>query len=235
MACWQALSTASTRARHGESPLEGPFSVPVRAAGTEDAKTLRKPQHAFTQALELAYYDQLDLEYKALPRSSPERHTWLNLDRFSTQWVTALPSAPLGWVLGNDVFSEVVATYLTLPSPACRPLVGQTIGRYRDTLDALGAKLTTLALPGDGWRIRHDELKQLLCKDMRSHGLPCSCEVFGLFAPLLPQAGRSELMAAPMRKPPRLGPRFSYDATSGLRDPARAKGCRSWTVSLLDW
>ena len=99
---------------------------------------MRKPQRAFTEALELARYDRLDLEFKALAQSNPERQAWLNLDRFSTQWVTALPSPEMGWVLGNDVFSEVVATYLSLPSPACRPLVGQTVGRYRDTLDPRG-------------------------------------------------------------------------------------------------
>ena len=42
---------------------------------------------------------------------------WLNVDRFSTQWVTALPSPQLGWVLGNDVFPEIAASYLGLVSP----------------------------------------------------------------------------------------------------------------------
>ena len=106
----------------------------------------------------------------------------------------------MAWVLGNDVFPEVVATYLALPSPACAPLVGRTVGRYRDTLDPLGTKLATLALPGDGWRIRNDELKHLIDKDVRGHDVPSSCEVFGLFAPLLPLAARSELLATPMRK-----------------------------------
>ena len=34
---------------------------------------MRRPQHAFTEAIELAGYDQLDLEFKALSLNSPER------------------------------------------------------------------------------------------------------------------------------------------------------------------
>ena len=119
---------------------------------------------------------------------------------------TPFPST--GWVLGNDVFPEVVATYLALPSPACTPLVGQRIGRYQDVLDPLGVTLASLSLPGDGWRVRHDELKYLVGKDVRGHGLPCSCEVFGLFATLLPQAARAELLGAPVRKRQGLVPVF---------------------------
>ena len=168
------------------------------------------------EASELAFYDQLDLEFKALQPSSPERQAWLNMDRFSIQWVTVVPSPKLGWVLGNDVFPEVVATYLALPSPACAPLVGQRIGRYRDVLDPFGVKLTTLSLPGDGWRIRHDELKHLIDKDVQGHGIPCSCEVFGLFAPLLPQEARAEWLAAPARKRQGLVPDYLLTLPHGM-------------------
>ena len=64
---------------------------------------LWKPQNAFTEALELARYKQLDLEFKALLRVSLERRVWLKLDWISTQWVAALQSPVLGSVLGNDV------------------------------------------------------------------------------------------------------------------------------------
>ena len=122
----------------------------------------------------------------------------------------------MGWVLGSDAFPEVVATYLALPSPACTPLVGQRIGRYRDVLDPFGTKLATLSLPGDGWRVRHDELKYLIDKDVRGHGLPCSCEVFGLFAPLLPQADRAELLGAPARKRQGLVPDYRISLPDGF-------------------
>jgi len=214
--CWQTLVTAHADASNGTGPQEGPFSVTASAAGTDGSKAFRKPQHAFTESLELAWYDQLDIQYKALSRTDAARQAWLNLDRFSTQWVRAIPSPTLGWVLGNDVFSEVVATYLALPSPACAPLVGQRIGRHRDVLDPLGVKLETLALPGDGWRVRHDELKYLIDKDVRGHGVACTCEVFGLFAALLPQGARSELLAAPQRKRQGLVPDYLVTLPQGL-------------------
>ena len=200
----------------GVRPDTGPLSVEACAAGAEESKVLRQPQRAFTEALELAFYDQLDLEFKALPSSDLERQAWLNMDRFSTQWVSVIPSPKLGWVLGNDAFPEIVATYMALPSPACAPLVGEKIGRYSDLLDPFGAKLTTLSLPGDGWRTRHDELKHLIDKDVQGHGMPCSCEVFGLFAPLLPQAARTEWLAAPVRKRQGLVPDFLVTLPQGM-------------------
>ena len=96
--------TEITSARGGTAPTEGALSRPVRAAGTEDAKILRRPQSAFTAELDLAWFDSLDIAFKSLPQGDQGRTAWLNLDRFSTQWVTALPSPSLGWVLGNGVF-----------------------------------------------------------------------------------------------------------------------------------
>ena len=137
------------------------------------------------------------------------RAVWLNTDQFSTQWVSAIPSPTLGLVLGNDTFGKVFAAYMALPSPACAPLVGQRVGRHRDASDPpYGVKLTTLALPGDGWRNRHDTLKYLLDRDIREHGVSCSCEVFGLFAPLLPQPGLAEIGNLPARKRQGLVPDF---------------------------
>ena len=180
-------------ARGGTPLADGTLGATAQVAGTEGSKLLNHPQRAFTAELELAWFDYLDLAFKALPPDDTARAAWLDLDRFSTQWVTATPSSALGWVLGNDIFPEVAATYLALPSPACAPLAGLRIGRYGDTLDPSGFKLTTLALPGDGWRTRHDVIKHLLSRDIQSHGLPSTCEVFGLFAPLLPQPGRDEV------------------------------------------
>ena len=57
--CWTTLVAAHVEAHGGALPGGGALSVQVAAAGTEDSKVLRKPQHAFTEALELAVYDQL--------------------------------------------------------------------------------------------------------------------------------------------------------------------------------
>ena len=190
--------------------------MPLARAGTDEGRALHKPQHAFTSALELAWYDSLDAAFKLLPDGDAARVAWLNVDRFSTQWVGAVPSASLGYILGNDVFAEVFAAYLALPSPACAPLVGQRIGGYRDVLDPHGVKLTTFSLPGDGWRKRHDAVKHLLDRDIQAHGVQCSCEVFGLFAPLLPQAARATVRAFSLRKRQGLVPDFKVARPDGL-------------------
>jgi hypothetical protein len=71
-------------------------------------------------------------------------------------------------------------------------------------------------LPGDGWRTRHDAIKHLLHRDLRDHGLPCSCEVFGLFAPLLPQRARDELASSSQRKRQGLVPDFMATLPEGF-------------------
>ena len=91
------------------------------------------------------------------------------------------------------------------------------MGKHREVLDPLGSKLTTLALPGDGWRTRHDALKHLIFQDMRQHGMPCTCEVFGLFAPLLPQPAREEVDWFPRRKRQGLVPDFQATVPEGYQ------------------
>ena len=158
---WLSMVSSITAARGGIPPTEGALASPVASAGVAGDSVVRKPQNVFTSELELAWYDALDIAFKALPTHDLARAAWLNSDRFSTQWVSAIPSPSLGFVLGNDVFCEVFATYLALPSPACAPLVGQRIGGYREGLDRHGINLATLSLPGDGWRKRHDALQHV--------------------------------------------------------------------------
>ncbi len=79
----------------------------------------------------------------------------------------------------------------------------------------MGSILTTLSPPGDGWRKRHDALKHSIYKDIRQHGLPTTCEVFGLFAPLLPQPGRDEASKIPQRKRQGLVPDFMIGLPDG--------------------
>ena len=64
--------------------------------------------------------------------------------------------------------------------------------------------------------MRHDELKHLLDKDVQGHGIPCSCEVFGLFAPLLPQEARAELQVVPKRKRQGLVPDYLVTLPQGF-------------------
>ena len=162
----------------------GPLQQPLEDAGYGMAKL----QKALTEQRERTRVLQLDATIRGLPAEDVGRLTWLSLDKFSTVWVTAWPARDA--YLSNPEFGEVGAAYFALPSPACRSLVGQVIGRSRQTLDPHGLRLTTATLPGDGWRTQHDVLKWRLSEDAREMGVRCRTEVYGLFAAVIPQAGR---------------------------------------------
>ena len=153
-------------------------------------------------------FQALDVDIRALPAEDVRRTTWLSLDKFSTVWVSCWPSRDA--YLSNPEFGEVACAYFALPSPACRPLVGQRIGRSNLTLDRHGLRLTTATLPGDGWRTQHDVLKWRLASDAKELGVRCRTEVYGLFAACIPQAGRSQASRLPARKRQGLVPDFLF-------------------------
>ncbi len=126
------------------------------------------------------------------------RHAWLNLDSFSTAWVTCWPSKDQ--YLSNSEFSEIAARYFGLPSPACEALYGESIAGTKQTLDRFGVRLGALPLLGDGWREQHDCLKWQIVQDAREMGVPVLPEVYGLFAACIPQRGRHRFNALPLRK-----------------------------------
>jgi hypothetical protein len=191
----------------------GPLQQPLEIAGYGTAKL----QKALTEQRERARFLQLDATIRRLPGEDVGRLTWLSLDKFSTVWVTAWPTRDA--YLSNPEFGEIVAAYFGLPSPACRPLVGQIIGRSRQTLDPHGLRLTTATLPGDGWRTQHDVLKWRISEDAKEMGVRCRTEVYGLFAAVIPQAGRLLASGLPARKRQGLVPDFAF--TLALDGPER--------------
>ncbi len=192
---------------------EGPLQRPVVAAGMGVSKL----QRALTEQREGVRFLHLDAALRRLPVDDVRRITWLSLDKFSTVWVTAWPTHDA--YLSNPEFGEVAATYFALPSPACRPLAGQLIGRTRTTLDRHGLRLTTATLPGDGWRTQHDVLKWRIAEDAKEMGIRCRTEVYGLFAACIPQAGRLRAAHLPARKRQGLVPDFML--TLALDGPER--------------
>jgi hypothetical protein len=150
---------------------------------------------------------------RALPPVDARRAAWLNVDRYSTVWVGAWPSLDM-WTSEAE-FMEIACRYLGLPSPACAPLVGMSIARSRTTLDPCGFRLCSAALPGDGWRTQHDAIKWQLLEDLKEMGTPATAEVFGLFAPLLPQVAKDTFDALPARKRQGMVPDLSV---AGRRD-----------------
>lgn len=179
--CWQDLS-----AEVGDVH-DGPLAEPVAGAG----RGVEKMQRALTRHREAVRFQCLDVTLRGLQASDPRRQAWQNLNRFSTVWVTSWPCDDA--LLDNGEFTEIVARYFALPSPACAGPVGQTVGNTRRRVDAHGATLTAAALPGDGRRNQHDTIKWRICEDLREMGVRARPEVFGLFATALPQTARDEL------------------------------------------
>lgn len=173
---------------------EGPLLEPVRAAGANVSKL----QRAITEQRERVQFQALDVELRALPAEDMRRAAWVNLDRFSTVWVTSLPCNDA--FLTNAEFMEIATFYYGLPSPACAGVLGQTIAATRHTVDLHGNRLTTLTLPGDGWRTQHDAIKWRIHEDAKEMQARSRTEVYGLFAARIPQEGRSRANAQPTRK-----------------------------------
>eukprot|EP00973_Karenia_brevis_P013324 1809646-Karenia_brevis.AAC.1 len=125
-------------------PVDG--STLAGAAATAGRSTHRV-QAGLTRARERHMSQALDIRMRALHADDGRRLAWLNVDRYSAAWVSALPAADL-WVT-NAEFLEIASRYFGLPSPACRALVGQRIGNTGQTLDRHGFRLCAASLPGD--------------------------------------------------------------------------------------
>ena len=206
---WEGL-----RAELPDTP--GALRQGAEAAGNGCANLQRE----LTGLRETSRFRQLDVSIRALPIDDIRRAAWLNMDKFSTVWVSTWPSPDCR--VSNAEFSEIAARYFGLPSPACAPLVGQVIGNTRSFLDAHGSRLAAASLPGDGFRTQHDAIKWRLDEDMREMGMRSRTEVYGLFAAVLPQHARETVSQWPMRKRQGLVPDFVVALPQAGQNPSEA-------------
>ena len=132
---------------------------------------------------------------EALKRHPAQEHravySWPERDKISAAWLLCLPGHDS--TLTAAEFSECVAALLALPSPACSdPLkLGQKVGKRR--VDVFGDNVVSVAVAGDGWRKRHDQIKNKIYSLLKWAGVEVQCEVFNLFAGLIPQQGLSRM------------------------------------------
>ena len=87
------------------------------------------------------------------------------------------------------VFREALSSHLCLPSPAIRDggWEGKAVGTRGALIDKFGdAVMGCSEICGDTWRRRHDAVKQAVVQESLLSGVQVDCEVFGLFADLLP-------------------------------------------------
>ena len=170
--------------------LYGPLLSSVDVAGGEctDGSTRKTVTHI----LEEQRYKVISEALKNHPdRSARAVTAFQNFDKMSGAWILALPTPSTG--LSGRVFSEAVAAHLCLPSPAIREWVGKPVGRNRRTIDAYAdAVLNCRDIPGDSWKIRHDTAKLAIVNECHMSKLPVECEVYGLFADLIPAEALAE-------------------------------------------
>ena len=110
-----------------------------------------------------------------------------NFDKISGAWLLSLPGPDTG--LSSAVFSEAMAAHLCLPSPAVTAggWVGKCTVRGGAVIDKFGdAIMCCKYLPGDTWRARHDTGKLAIVSECIDAKLVHDCEVYGLFADLIP-------------------------------------------------
>ena len=180
-------------------PTQGALGAPPESAGLmfqegNAAQSIAKPLRQVTIEREKSEFDKLDATIRRLPSDDMRRTAWLNVDKTATVWLNALPNSSDR--LNNNEFAEVSARYYGMPSPACAPFVGLTVGGR--TLDAYGFAIASESMMGDGWRRQHDTLKWRMWEDAREMGQHANTEVYGLFAAHIPQAGRQRLTALPV-------------------------------------
>ena len=111
---------------------------------------------------------------------------WPDRDKQTSAWLLTLTG------LTGPEFSEAAATHLCLPSPACASRIGEKIKGVK-RIDLFGDNLRSANLTGDGFRKRHDLVKNFLFRKLRSSGVQTECEVFNLFAREIPQEGPSRI------------------------------------------
>ena len=186
---WEVLKReASQCAEWLDEELDGALAQPVRGAGI--GCVTGATRKLVVEQLEKMWGKVLktSLDHQADRRVRPVM-SWTQRDKLSSAWLLALPAGDT--CLSSPVFAEAAAALLCLPSPACADRIGCEVGKRR--VDKYGDQVQAARVEGDNWRKRHDSIKLMLSKLFRWSRMPFQCEVFNLFAHLIPQQGLSRM------------------------------------------
>ena len=150
--------------------LSGPLAISVEGAGDGSTDGSTRKEVVRHRLLDKVVKEQPDKTVRPV-------WSWPIRDTLTSAWLLSFPGPHSG--LSTPVFREGLAMILCLPSPACMHRVGERVGESR--VDMFGNNVLCAALPGDGWRIRHDQIKSELMRLMKWAGMVVTCEVWGLF------------------------------------------------------
>ena len=208
--CWRKLQqTGQEACRYLDRELQGALSATAQGAGEGgDDGSIRRRVVDQTQNLQKAVMEKFLKEYPN-PSARPVLH-FPQLDKVSSAWVAALPGPSSH--IPSPAFAETMCSYLCVPSPACRELLGQQIGGQ--VVDLWGDKVQSINLPGDHFRTKHDSIKMKLYNLALECRVPVTCEVFGCFSPLIPQQGLARIERGRQRQS--MVPDFKFNLTTPL-------------------
>ena len=191
---WMMMQVETRRAMQflGEEDEEvlGPLAAPPESAG--EGSTTGATRKKLVEAREILMGKVL---LRALEQAPNQQQrgvwSWPERDKLTAQWLLCLPG--FDSTLSAAEFSEAFATLLCLDSPSCCDplLLGERVGRR--VVDRYGDNVVSQTLAGNGYRKRHDGVKQKMLGLMRWAGLDVECEVFNVFARYIPQQGLSRL------------------------------------------
>ncbi|KAJ1456455.1 hypothetical protein M885DRAFT_564100 [Pelagophyceae sp. CCMP2097] len=159
----------------------GSFSAHAETIGTSPDGPVVKLQKAITAQREEAALELLNRNLALLDPLDLRRQSPKFADRFSSSLVTALPTFLCA--ISNEEWAKMVAGRYGLPSPACAPFVGRRILDVE--LDKFGHKLKSYPHFVNHKNARgeyHDANLERLAAGLAEANVPCSTEVFGLFA-----------------------------------------------------
>ena len=216
-AAWQHLKAAAEAAAQwlgGE--VTGPLKELAESAG--EGRTNGETRSLIIENREKVMGQLLDKALQEFPDQSC-RPVWAQpqKDKHSTPWLLCLPGHDNS--LNSAEFTQCAAAQLCVPSPACLPKVGERVGRQ--TVDIFGDRVVAARMAGDGYRRRHDGMKNKIKNLHKWAGLEHTCEVFNLFAGYIPQAGLARIERG--RKRQGLVPDFKVRAPVAGRGPGETE------------
>ena len=209
-AAWEAMREDIGAADDAQGEDAVLFRATVQAGRALDAE--KGVIRLITQQREGVWRGRLERDMRNLEVADPRRASFLNADAFSRVWVSAWPCAD-AW-LSNAEFVEVMATYFGMDSPACVGLVGKSIAGSTERVDSGGFVLSGVSLKGDGWRTQHDGVKWTVAEVIRQAQAKVDVEPYGLFAPLVGNAGGQQQRGLVVRRRQGLIPDLLVDLGS---------------------
>ena len=154
---------AAESARWLGEELEGPLAVGTHSAG--EGSTSGGTRKIVMEQLELG---RLKLLNKGLELYHDQEArpcwSWPDRDKQTTAWLLTLTG------LTGPEFSEAASAQLCLPSPACSTRLGEIV-RGAKRIDLFGDNVRSANLKGDGFRKRHDLVKNFLFRKLRAAGI----------------------------------------------------------------